>query len=416
MSLFGNLGNQSQQQNNAGGASLFGASLTNNNNQQKPSLFGNTNTNTAQSQQQTTSLFGSSFAQPQQQQQQPQQPQQQQQQQPNNAFGQSQQNTQQNQPQQGSVFGNLQNNANSFGASLLGGSTMLPPSHSQSRIGWNQSAMQPQRPYPYSMSISLQDSHTSFPEHKSIPDQMEVILRKWAPESPECLMQQYFYNSVAAEKAPFITMPADADERKWEEALRNKPSEGSVPVLAKGFQQLGMRLQMQVEAVRQLQLRLHEMNNSLGAMMQNHELVLSVRAAEAKRKHVGLSQRCLALAIKAQVLSSRGFVLSGEEEELKKKLASLEKGVFDPGFAGREEEIWARMVALRERSRWLQEESEKLGRAISGENGGLDEEVLKKAKKILSDYDAQLTHLRRELDQVKQEYTEWEAASKPSSQ
>lgn len=220
------------------------------------------------------------------------------------------------------------------------------------------------------------------PDQKSIPDQMEVILRKWHPESSDCLMQQYFYVSVPPEKAPFITMPADADERKWEEALRNKPSEGSVPVLAKGFHQLGTRLQMQVEAVRQLQLRLHEMNNSLGAMMQNHELVLSVRAAEAKRKHVGLSQRCLALAIKAQVLSSRGFVLGGEEEELKKKLTVLEKAVFDPGFAGREEEIWARMVALRERSRWLQEESEKLGQAMAGQNGALDEEVLKKAKKV----------------------------------
>ena len=210
---------------------------------------------------------------------------------------------------------------------------------------------------------------------------MELIYRKWSPEAPQCTMAHYFYVAVPPEKAPFVTMPPDADERSWEEALRNKPFDGAVPVLAKGFQQLGQRLQMQVNAVKQLQVRLHEMNNSLGAMMEKHELVLSVRAAEAKRRHVGLSQRCLALAIKAQVLSSRGFVLDGVEEELKKKLANLEKGVFDPGFAGREEEIWARMVALRERSRWLTEESEKLGRQVAGD-GGLDEEVLKKTKKV----------------------------------
>jgi len=33
---------------------------------------------------------------------------------------------------------------------------------------------------------------------------------------------------------------------------------------------------------------------------------------------------------------------------------------------------------------------------------------------ILSDYDAQITHLRKELEQVHHEYSEWEAASKPS--
>lgn len=220
-------------------------------------------------------------------------------------------------------------------------------------------------------------------EQKAIPEQMELIYKKWSPDSPQCTMSHYFYVSVPPERAPFVQMPADADERSWEEALRNKPYDGAVPVLAKGFHQLGSRLEMQVNAVRQLQVRLHEMNNSLGAMMEKHELVLSVRAAEAKRRHVGLSQRCLALAIKAQVLSSRGFNLDGVEEELKKKLATLEKAVFDPGFAGREEEIWARMVALRERSRWLSEESEKLGRQVAGD-GGLDEEVLKKTKKVSS--------------------------------
>ena len=166
---------------------------------------------------------------------------------------------------------------------------------------------------------------------------MELILRKWSPDSPQCTMSKYFYVACDPAKAPFVPMPADADESSWEEALRNKPFEGAVPVLVKGFQQLGSRLQTQVNAVRQLQMRLHEMNNSLGAMMQKHELVLSVRAAEAKRKHVGLSQRCLALAIKAQVLSSRGFVLDGAEEELKKKLAVLEKGclLYTSDAAGR---------------------------------------------------------------------------------
>ncbi|THZ40992.1 hypothetical protein D6C86_00473 [Aureobasidium pullulans] len=298
--------------------------------------------------------------------------------------------------QQPGMFG--VNNANSLGASLLSASLSALPSaltNKPTTIGFNQQAMAP-------------------PRDKTIPQQMDAISQKWNPESAECLMQHYFYVAVPPEKAPFITMPDNADEREWEKALRNKPTEGSVPVIARGFLDLGTRLQMQVDAVKQLQMRLHEMNNSLDAMMQKHELVLSVRAAEAKRKHIGLSQRCLALAIRAQVLANRGFVLDGAEEELKKKLATLEKAVFDPAFSGREEEIWARMVAIRERTRWLQEESEKLGRQVSGENGGLDEQVIAKTKKILHDYDTQIQHLRKELEHVKKEYEEWEAASKPS--
>lgn len=412
MSLFGNLGNNAQQ---SSGTSLFGGASNNTNTQTSqpaqstslfgqsqpaqssaPSLFGGAS-NTQQNQQQSTtpSLFGgaSNTQQNQQQSTTPslfgastQQPATQggamsgNQQQNTGLFGNSTSaaqpanqrscqwaapNIDQNQQPQNSVFGNSMNNANSLSASLLSASmSALPPSllNKPTSVGFTPQAIAP-------------------PRDKTIPEQMELLLRKWSPETSDCLMQHYFYVSVPPEKAPFITMPPNADEREWEQALRNKPTEGSVPVIAKGFQQLGTRLTMQVEAVKQLQLRLHEMNNSLSAMMQKHELVLSVRAAEAKRKHIGLSQRCLALAIRAQVLANRGFVLDGAEEELKKKLADLEKGVFDPAFAGREEEIWARMVAIRERTRWLQEESEKLGRQITGDSG-LDEQVLAQTKKV----------------------------------
>lgn len=455
MSLFGGLGNNAQQQSSTpslfGGAntnqssqpaqstslfgqsqpaqsntpSLFGGAAQQQNQQQSstPSLFGAPQQN-QQQQSSTPSLFGQSAQQPQQQQQQSggmfgslanTQPQQQNQstaglfgapasslqpqQQPGGLFSQSNNGqNQQQQQQQSSMFGNTMNNANSLSASLLSASMSALPAaltNKPSTVGFTTQAI-------------------AAPRDKTIPDQMETIMRKWSPETPECLMQHYFYVSVPPEQAPFITMPPNADEREWEKALRNKPSEGSVPVIAKGFQQLGTRLNMQVEAVKQLQLRLHEMNNSLSAMMQKHELVLSVRAAEAKRKHIGLSQRCLALAIRAQVLANRGFVLDGAEEELKKKLVELEKGVFDPAFASREEEIWARMVAIRERTRWLQEESEKLGRQASGENGGLDEHVLEKTKKVSRmmnkiEFHAKLTRI---TDPSRLRYPDWALAQR----
>ena len=211
---------------------------------------------------------------------------------------------------------------------------------------------------------------------------MQIVHNKWNPDMRECMMQRYFYNEARPGTAIYFEPGPEDDEQKWEEALAKKPTKNSVPRLVKGFSSLGGRINTQVQAVAQLQARLHEMNNSLEAMIQKHELTLSVRAADAKRKHIQLSQKCLSLAIKVQVVRSRGFVLEGTEEELKKRLGSLEKGVFDPGFAGREEEIWARMVALRERTRWLQAESEKVGKQVAnGGNAGIDEEVLRKTKK-----------------------------------
>lgn len=218
---------------------------------------------------------------------------------------------------------------------------------------------------------------------KSIPDQIETLHRKWAPDSKACLMQHYFYNTVPAGTAPFWGPGPTDDEAAWEDALSKKPSENAVPVLARGIEALGSRLSIQVQVVQQLQMRLHEMNNSLQAMMQTRELSTSVRATDAKRKHIGLSQKCLGLAVKVQVLRSRGFVLDAVEEDLKKQLTALEAKVFDPSFAGREEEIWARMVALRDRSRYLTAESEKLGKQLADNaESGLSNEVLKKTQSV----------------------------------
>lgn len=168
--------------------------------------------------------------------------------------------------------------------------------------------------------------------------------------------------------------------------------------------------------------------------MQNHDLAVSVRAADAKRKHIALSQRCLALATKVQVLRNRGYAMDGAEEELKKRLVLLEKGAFDPVLSGRQEEIWARMSGIRARAKMLQEEQERLGGRVNGAEEGevLDEASMAMVKKVsivdrlvsngtseanksqlLTDYDEQLTHLKKELDATQKEFEEWDTNSRP---
>lgn len=144
-----------------------------------------------------------------------------------------------------------------------------------------------------------------------------------------------------------------------------------------------MRMNMQLQALHTLRGRLHEINSGLIKLLQKHELSISVRAAECRRKHLRLSHQCLGLAAKTQVLRNRGYAMDGPEEELRNKLLLLEKSVLDPALNGRSEEIWARMVSVRERGRLLQREFEKAGRGLSHEQGQMvDEEVMRRVKKV----------------------------------
>lgn len=192
------------------------------------------------------------------------------------------------------------------------------------------------------------------------------------------------------EEAPFYGPAPGEDERKWEEALSNKPGPGAIPVLARGFEQVADRIAQQNAAVTALRTRLHEINNSLTLLKDAHELTVASRITEAKRKHIVFTQRTLALATKVQILRNRGYVMDQQEEDLKKKLVELEKRTFDPVLGGRQEEIWARMSGVRERARILQEETERLGKTIeSQQNGDLlsddDQKALEKVSYPLSE-------------------------------
>lgn len=165
--------------------------------------------------------------------------------------------------------------------------------------------------------------------------------------------------------------------------MSKKPHPGAVPVLVRGFYQVGQRMILQKKLLEVLQGRLHEINNGLTEMLRRHDLDISVRAAEARKRHLRLSQQCMRLATKVQMLRNRGYAMDNAEEELKMKLLALERKVLDPALNGRAEEIWARMVSVREKGRQLQKEFEKAGRTLPKEQEqGIDGEVMKKATKV----------------------------------
>ncbi|KIV99056.1 hypothetical protein, variant 5 [Verruconis gallopava] len=367
--LFGSSTLQQTQTAPAAGGGLFAASTT------QP-----------QQQQQTSSLFGSSTAQK-----------------PAlSLFG----STTQQQPAQntatggGGLFGisaapAAQSQQEKLAQSFLSGSTSVTP---LPRLGESQWMTQPN------------------PREKPIRDQMLELFQKWHPASPNSLFTYYFYTSVGADRAPYYGVPPDEDSVKWEEALKHKPAEGCIPVLARGFGDEGIagRVKLQQLALAALTERMHEIDKSLTTRIEEHDLKFTVRAQEARRRHIALSRRCLALATKVQVLRNRGYALDAAEEELKDRLFKLEKQVFDPVLNGRQEELWARMTVVRERARILKVETERLGKKAGELEGAeqIDEETMAKIRQILMSYDSQLGHLRRELDLINKEFESWEASEK----
>ena len=213
--------------------------------------------------------------------------------------------------------------------------------------------------------------------------QIAIVKDKWDAPSRASPFRAYLYNNVGEEAAPFYQPGPEDDEAKWEEALRKRPDPSYVPVLVKGFWELGKRAQRQKDFLSMMQARLHEINNCLTDLLSRHELKISIKIADCRRKHIVLSKRCLALAAKTQVLRNRGYAMDDAEEELKKKLTQLERSAFDPSLIGRGEEIWARMLAIHEQSKRLQAEMERAGGNVtSNSEDEIDEQTMKTAKKV----------------------------------
>ncbi|KAJ6120579.1 hypothetical protein N7523_004859 [Penicillium sp. IBT 18751x] len=461
MSLFGGAQTQSQPAASpfggagaTGSGGLFGATQNQQQGSTGGSLFGGNATAQPQ-QQQSGGLFGSSTAQkpagslfggggglgqqPQQQQQQQQQPQQ-----SGGLFGssfgqkpagslfgggglgQQQQQQQQQQPQQPATGGGLfggglgastqpqqqpqqQQQGSLFGGSLLGGQQQQQPQQAQqSQFGQTTMAQPQPNQQQQSLSSSLWSPGRAITGvHRTVPMQIAIVRDKWDAPSQSSPFRAYLYNHVGEDQAPFYQPGPEDDESKWEEALRQRPDPSYVPVLVKGFWELGKRAQRQKDFLTMMQSRLHEINNCLTELLSRHDLKISVKIADCRRKHLVLSKRCLALAAKTQVLRSRGYAMDDAEEELKKKLTQLERAVFDPSLNGRGEEIWARMLAIHEHSKRLQMEMERAGGSVvnNGEDE-IDEQTMKTAKKILDDYHAQIQHLQKELASVKKEFEE----------
>ncbi|EHY55002.1 Nucleoporin NUP57 [Exophiala dermatitidis] len=415
--------------------SLFGSTTAN---QSQPASTGLFSFNTASANQPTSqsSLFGQSQQQGQQQQQQ-----QQQTNVPKFSFGapasqpaqtgglfgtstQAQQSggifgTAQPQQQTGGLFGSAQPQQT---GGLFGTSTQ----QQQGTLGLSQSQQQQQQQQPQQRPLDqtlrfgssqaqgqptsqLWEEGRGLNVFRSIPAQMNIVKNKWDPQNLSSPLRTYLYKHVESETEALKYRPGPGeDEDKWEEALSKRPGPDWVPLLVQGFFQLGRKAQIQMEAIQRCNLMLQEINTSLDIQLDKHRQNVATRLEECKRRQAATAQRTLALAVKVQILRNRGYVMDNAEEELKSRLEKLQRDVFDPSLEAREQEIWARMLGIRERTKRLKMEMDRIAPSANEEDSTLDEETIKAAKKTLEAYDIQLRHLQKELDLVQQEFADWE--------
>jgi nuclear pore complex protein Nup54 len=322
-------------------------------------------------------------------------------------FGQSQQNSQPAQ-QTGGLFGasitqqpsgglfgttqNQQNNPSSIfpGGPGAGGASFQPTQPQQPtqrplsetlRFGQSQSQNQP----PNANAQSLWEENRGQPSYRSIPAQMTIVRNKWDPSSLSSPLRTYLYQHVGSDTEALKYRPGPGeDEDKWEQAVTSRPGSEWVPLLVAGFAQLGRKAMIQMEAIQRCNMMLREINTSLDVQMDKHRQDVATRLDECKRRQASTAQRTLSLAVKVQILRNRGYVMDNAEEELKAKLEALQREVFDPGFGAREQEIWARMLGIRERAKRLKQEMEKLAPSASGDKDEpvLDEATQAVAKKV----------------------------------
>jgi nuclear pore complex protein Nup54 len=235
-----------------------------------------------------------------------------------------------------------------------------------------------------SSNLGCEASNLSYIVYRTIPVQMMLVKEKWDPNSLASPLRTYLYQVVEEQNAPFFQPGPGEDEHKWDEAVLNRPEPDRVPALARGFWDLGKRAQRQREFMEKINIRLHDINQSLEAQKVIHS-EHDVRLVECRRRHVVASQRILSLAAKIQILRNRGYVMDNAEEELRMKLSKLEREVFDPSLNSREQEIWARMLGIRERGKRLQKEIERTAPAANNVETALDEATVQAAKKVSSD-------------------------------
>ncbi|GME99526.1 unnamed protein product [Ambrosiozyma monospora] len=217
------------------------------------------------------------------------------------------------------------------------------------------------------------------------------VINSWDANSDQCLMKTYFYNKINPEFANF-ERPADVSAEDWEAAMKGRPKGyNTIPVKAKGFEELFTRSNTQVEHVKQSRLLLNEINDKLVKLSDKHDLDSSSRLLQCRLRQKQLNLKLLRIAINLSILNYKGYQLTNDEEKLVSKFHELLNKIDDPIGLNRANELWARLSNLKQRLGNMSSNQAQLAELVSSHDSSngdgpnnKNEAVIKKLVGILA--------------------------------
>lgn len=212
----------------------------------------------------------------------------------------------------------------------------------------------PSQPTQQTQQLSMQAQIPQVGQQKNgytptISDQLVKVKNSWDSNSPQCIMKTYFYNKVPQEFNSY-QRPNDESPEEWEKAMKERPKNyNSIPVKAKGFEDLLRRSNLQIEYIKQSRLILNQINDNLVKLGDKHDLDSTSILLKCETKQRQLDIKLLKIAINLSILKYKGYPLTNDEERLIARFKQLLNKIDDPVGLGRVNEIWARLSNLKQR-------------------------------------------------------------------
>ncbi|RCH82856.1 hypothetical protein CU098_000567 [Rhizopus stolonifer] len=190
-------------------------------------------------------------------------------------------------------------------------------------------------------------------EAKNIWQALALVKSYYDPKSPDCRFRHYFYNVVPANQVHLYTMPADHDQKEWENAQANNPDpEKMVPALAIGYEDVQKRIDQQNKLSDAHNGKLKELETVMNKIKDIHLSKTNMRINESKQRFMDIAQRLLWFMKYGQVIRRKGLSITAEEEAMLARLENVEDQLQRSEIShGKLNRLWAQLQLVKESRR-----------------------------------------------------------------
>eukprot|EP01080_Neovahlkampfia_damariscottae_P005803 gene5803-9626_t len=184
-------------------------------------------------------------------------------------------------------------------------------------------------------------------QDNTVEGAMKKIFDFYNPNSPFCRFNYFFYNisESGRVKEQLLSLREKYKEQipdsRWMGAMENNPNPNKlVPVPARSFDDLNLRISEQLKRIKSFQNVLKLLEKELEARQRDYEVKNLKIIEQIKLKQLILNARILKLQMKLEVLMQKGGGQTSNDSKIKMKLDYLQQELHKPNqFRGRLNEL-----------------------------------------------------------------------------